>query len=121
MDVRDRDHACAVAKAVIRSVPAASDKLVRAALLHDIGKSTARYNAWERIAVHLYFPKNMPKEPRLEGLRGSWQRRLHHAHYGAELILAVGGDPEVAEIVRRHHEPEENADAGLLQQIEAGF
>lgn len=120
MDVRDRDHACAVS-AALSALPEASPKLIRAALLHDIGKSGAQYNPWERIIVHLYTPPTMPREPRLRGLRGSWQRRLHHDHYGAELILHAGGDAEVAEIVRLHHHPESHLDAALLQKIEARF
>jgi len=121
MDVRDRDHACVVAKALLRSLPDASDKLIRAALLHDIGKSAARYNPVERIFVHLYTPKNLPAQPRLGGLRGTWQRRLHHAAYGAELILNAGGDPEVAEIVRRHHKPDGHEDAEVLRAVEVRF
>ena len=121
MDVRDRDHACAVAKAVLNYAPHASGRLIRAALLHDIGKCAARYNPFERIFVHLYTPTSIPAEPRVKGLRGSWQRRLHHARYGAEFILSAGGDPEVAEIVRQHHKPEGHAEAEILNLVEARF
>lgn len=121
MDPRDRDHACLVTKAVVSSVTGASDKLIRAALLHDIGKSTARYNPVERIFVHLYTPKTLPAVPRFKGLRGAWQRRLYHERYGADLILSAGGDSEVAEIVRRHHTPGDNLDAKILQAVEARF
>ena len=121
MDVRDRHHACRVARAVLAGVPAASDTLVRAALLHDVGKSGAHYRAWERILVHLYTPRNLPREPRLSGLRGAWQRRLHHDHYGAELIRRAGGDAEVADIVARHHRPAGHAEAEQLKNVEEAF
>ena len=121
MDVRDRHHACQVAQAVLSEVPAASKVLVRAALLHDVGKSGARYRAWERILVHLYTPRSLPREPRLGGLRGAWQRRLHHEHYGAELIRRAGGDAEVANIVARHHRPAGHAEAEQLKRVEETF
>ena len=121
MDRRDRAHACRVAKAVIEQVSSPSDILVRAALLHDVGKCGATFNPWERVAVHLYTPESVPAEPRLRGLRGAWQRRRHHEAYGAELIRQAGGDAKVIEIVRRHHHPKGHREAALLKRVEEGF
>jgi putative nucleotidyltransferase with HDIG domain len=121
MDVRDRHHACLVAKALLHEHPEASSALLRAALLHDVGKSSAAYSGLERIAVHLYMPKSLPLEPRLPGLRGAWQRHLHHDAYGAELIRQGGGDARVAELVGRHHRPGEDIEARLLKEIDERF
>lgn len=121
MDVRERDHACQVAKAVIARMPAPSDYLIRAALLHDVGKGAAHYNPWERIAVHLYAPQTLSAEPRLNGLRGAWQRRHYHPQYGAELICRRGGDERVATIVAGHHEPKGLKEAEQLKAVEERF
>ena len=121
MDRRDRSHACRVARAVIEQVSNPSDILVRAALLHDVGKCGRAFNPWERVAVHLYTPKSVPAEPRLRGLRGAWQRRRHHETYGAELVERAGGDARVVEIIRRHHHPEGHREAELLKKVEESF
>lgn len=121
MDARDRDHAWQVLRALEKAYPDASDVLKRATLLHDVGKSTARFNVFERIAVHVYAPF-VAAEPRLTGLRGAWQRNHHHAQYGADMIRAAGGDNAVAAIVAQHHQPDAVAtDAWRLWQIERTF
>ena len=120
MDARDRWHACAVARAVLREHPQASTELVRASLLHDVGKSSERFSAVERVAVHLY-TLELPPEPRLGGLRGAWQSRRHHARYGAQLIRQSGGDFHVATIVERHHAPGSHPEALILKRIEEMF
>ena len=120
MDPRDRCHALEVASALLNEHPQASSRLVRAALLHDVGKSGERFSAVERVAVHLYTP-DVPAEPRFGGLRGAWQRRRHHAAYGANLVRKNGGDACVALIVERHHVPGDNAEALILKNIEERF
>jgi putative nucleotidyltransferase with HDIG domain len=95
--------------------------LIRAALLHDVGKSGSKYRPVHRILVHLYTPKNIPPLPRFHGLKGAWQRHLHHDRYGAELILKSGGDAVVAEIVAKHHVPNGNQEAAMLKEIDEQF
>lgn len=121
MDRRDRTHACAVAKAVLRADPEAEPRLVRAALLHDLGKTERRFAAWERLLAHLYCPAELPAEPRLPGVRGAWQAKLHHPYYGAAKLLEQGGCPEVAEIIAQHHAPAGHPLAEQLQAVEAKF
>jgi putative nucleotidyltransferase with HDIG domain len=121
MDPRDRHHACEVARRVLGRAPLASGALVRAALLHDIGKSTAPYRPLHRIAIGLYLPKELPAEPRLGGWPGIWQLGLHHDRYGAEMIRAAGGSSRVAEIVARHHRPGGDREAQLLKDIDERF
>lgn len=120
MDVRDRTHACGVAKTLLRLEPTASRTLLRAALLHDVGKSGAHYRPLERILVALYTPQ-VPASPRLRGVRGAWQRRRHHPRYGAHMILAAGGDARVAELVARHHHPAGDPEAERLRRADAHF
>ena len=121
MDVRDRAHACTVARRLCAHYPDASDALRRAALLHDVGKAGRSYRPWQRILVALYTPRTVPVTPRLSGLRGAWQLRRHHDRYGAEAVLAAGGDARVAELVARHHQPAGDAEAARLQEIDARY
>ena len=121
MDRRDRDHACRVARAVLTEVINPSPQLIRAALLHDIGKSGQRYNPLERVLVHLYTPQTMPQTPQLTGVRGAWQRNAHHALLGAARIRRTGGCERVAQLVALHHTPNGDVEAEQLKRIEELF
>jgi putative nucleotidyltransferase with HDIG domain len=121
MDLRDRHHACLVTKTLLSHYPQASSELIRAALLHDVGKSSSRYRPLHRIAVHLYTPKNIPPSPRFHGLKGAWQRHLYHSQYGADLILKSGGDERVAELVASHHDPKGDREAMFLKYVDEMF
>jgi putative nucleotidyltransferase with HDIG domain len=114
MDPRDRHHAVVVATRLLASYPQAEELLVRAALLHDVGKSDTPYRAWERIAVHVYTPPGELRAIRLplrSSLEDAWRRHREHARRGAEMIVAAGGDARVADLVARHHTP--GGDRGL--------
>ena len=123
MDVRDRAHACAVTRQLLARYPDASPALCRAALLHDVGKTSVRYNPWLRILAALYTPRRVAPEPRLAGVRGAWQLKRHHDRYGAALILGAGGDARVAELVARHHKGGDTKDleAARLRETDARF
>jgi putative nucleotidyltransferase with HDIG domain len=121
MDVRDRHHACSVTKTLLHYYPEASSELLRAALLHDVGKSSSRYRPLHRVAVHLYTPRNIPASPRFHGLKGAWQRHLYHSQYGADLILRHGGDEKVADLVAKHHDPQGDDEAAFLKAIDELF
>ena len=117
MEGPDRDHAVRVAKALLARRPDADGVLVRAALLHDVGKSGLPFRLWQRIVAHLVTP-DLPAAPRLEGLAGVQQRNLHHPRYGAALIREVGGCEAVARLIERHHGSDGDPDAALLHQID---
>jgi HD domain len=121
MDPRDRYHAVLVTKSLLDKYPESSSELIRAALLHDVGKSSSKYRPVHRILVHLYTPKGIPQTPRLHGLRGAWQRHLYHDRYGADLILNSGGDASVADIVAKHHDPDGNEQAAILKEVDEQF
>ncbi len=121
MDRRERHHGCAVARALLRRRPDAPPLLVRAALLHDVGKSCRPYRVWQRILVHLYTPQSVPSEPRYPGFWGEVQAKVHHPTYGAQMILAAGGCGRVASLVERHHDPAGDPDAEWLRLVDDGI
>jgi putative nucleotidyltransferase with HDIG domain len=118
MDVRDRQHACEVAKRLLAVLPDAGSELVRAALLHDVGKAVKPYNPLHRILVHLYAPADIPESPRAAGLKGAWQVRRHHDLFGARMIREAGGSDVVADLVERHHRPGSDPRAQLLKSLD---
>ncbi len=119
MDVRDRDHACRVARAVLRRHPEAPEKLVRASLLHDVGKSGAPFSPWLRVAVHVYRPRQAPAPGAGSRLADALRRHHQHPQLGAAMILACGGDPDVAELVRHHHDAEGPPGADAIRSVDA--
>jgi HD superfamily phosphohydrolase len=130
MDVRDKQHALWVALALLEHDPLASDTLVAAALLHDIGKCEAPFHALERIAVHLLAvpfsttfstPLIPPAYPKLSGWRGAWQRKCHHERYGAERINQAGGRARVAAIIAACHADTCDPEVCLLSRVDACF
>ena len=118
MDARDREHAVQVARALVQEFPDASSELVRAALLHDIGKQVHPYRVWERILAHLWAPAELPREPLSRGLRAAWQVRVHHAAYGAALLRAAGGSEDVARLIEEHDAAEPGPEARKLQRVD---
>lgn len=121
----EREHAIVVARCVERRWDAAvaragaaaaevagRETVLRAALLHDVGKLGASNHVLWRVLTHLLPESEAPPEPRLTGLAGTRQARRHHGAYGEQLILAAGGDPEVARLVRGH-QPRTGADRAL--------
>lgn len=111
----ERAHAVAVARRLLRGQPQASSLLVRAALLHDVGKLGAPGFVLWRVLTHLLPPAHVEPEPRLMGLAGARQARVHHAAFGAAMIRAAGGDEAVARLVERHHDTDATGGVALLR------
>lgn len=121
MDVRDRHHSYLVARELLKKHPNSTQVLVKAALLHDVGKSIIKYNPLGRILVHLYTPKNLPQKPYYLGLKGIWQCHLHHAAYGAEMVRDIGGSEYLAKLIANHSLPQNNKEANILHKIDQIF
>jgi putative nucleotidyltransferase with HDIG domain len=123
MDPRDREHATRVARQLLEWHSNSSNILVRAALLHDCGKSLRRYVWLERILAGLSERPVAGGETRLAA---DWRSRrysaleirLLHPLLGAALIREAGGDSRVAEIVERHHHPNGDAEAALIHAVD---
>lgn len=120
----ERRHAVDIARCVERRLEAGEApsagraQLVRAALLHDVGKLGSDDNVVWRVVSHLAAPSTAPPEPRLRSLAGVRQAAVHHPAYGEALILAAGGDPDVARLVARHHQPAGDSGAAVIKECD---
>ncbi|CAG0991481.1 hypothetical protein ANRL2_03230 [Anaerolineae bacterium] len=102
--------------------------LITAALLHDVGKTRARFTIIERILVVLV-KKFLPRQFELwaNGEAKGWQQPFvmsaKHPEWGAEMVAAAGGDAMVVELIRQHQirfdHPPMNEFENLLVALQA--
>jgi putative nucleotidyltransferase with HDIG domain len=102
--------------------------LLRAALLHDIGKTRYPLRLWERVAIVLakaLFPKKVKTWGRgaAKGLRRALVIAEQHAIWGAAQAGEVGLSPLAVNLIRRHEEQgrlnEKNEEDRLLGILQA--
>jgi len=84
--------------------------VLRAALLHDVGKSAARLRIWHRVAAVLLDLFNPDWARRLAANGWAWARpfavHVDHAELGARSAAEAGCSPEIVSLIRRHHKLE---------------
>ena len=105
MDPRDREHACRVARRLLALHPDAEPHVVRAALLHDVGKAARPYRVWERVLVHVWTPGAATAERLPRAWRDAWRAHREHASHGATWLRGLDVDARVVDLVARHHQP----------------
>jgi putative nucleotidyltransferase with HDIG domain len=131
----DQHHALAVTREIIsqlRDAPGSKnyDTLIKAALLHDIGKVQGDFSFFSRILVGVV--KRI--SPALRGKwaftnpNTGWQKvrygfyvDLIHPLRGAHMAKIFGIEPEIVEMIRHHHDPllkEDTSDLALLQKAD---
>ncbi|MEO1064890.1 MAG: HD domain-containing protein [Actinomycetota bacterium] len=112
-DRRDRAHSIAVARLTIELLGGeADDRVVVAALCHDVGKGVAGVGVIGRVIATLLDP--MVSDARAE--RWSWRSDLlgrigmylRYPGLGANLLSEGGADPMVVAWAREHHLPPED-------------
>ena len=86
-----------------------NEDLLRAALLHDVGKSLKPLRAWERslvVIANLILPNQVLKwgqgEP--HGWRKPFVVALQHPEWGAALAQQEGGSETLVTLIRYHQE-----------------
>lgn len=93
--VADQRHAFDGARAVAASFAGRAD-LVRAALLHDIGKRHARLGLIGRSLATVAAAMRIP-------VRGGMAAYTAHGSVGAQELASVGAEPLVVDFARYHH------------------
>ncbi len=114
----ERVHAVKVARCAERRGRDVPHEVLRAALLHDVGKAGSSGHVLHRVIAHLLPAPDVPPEPRLRGLAGTRQAKRHHPAYGALKVLETSGDPKVAWLIRHHHQPGDDGWARLIQSCD---
>lgn len=101
---RDQAHALRVLR-LLRTV-SEDPVLLRAALLHDVGKAQARLRVWHR-ALWVLLERFPPLRRRLVAARG-WRRPFwvlaEHPRLGAEWAEAAGCAREVCWLIAHHQD-----------------
>ena len=95
--------------------------LLRAALLHDVGKRGIRL--WHRVAgvlLEAFWPTLLEKLAvnRPQSWLYGFYVYQYHADLSAELAERSGCSPSVVELIRGHHTPSENEQARVLWETD---
>lgn len=107
MTHRDQRHALRVSRRLRAELgDGASELLLKAALLHDVGKAEAPLGIPGRSLVVLAGALRVAgRLERLPGLGTRVRRYRQHPALGAELLRQAGADPALIEIVAEHQAP----------------
>lgn len=88
---------------------AAYDRLLKAALLHDCGKSLVKLHLWQRvfIVVYDYLPSKI--KTYIGGSRNVFSKTIvihkQHPVWGKHLGAKIGLDQEILKLIQNHHYP----------------
>ncbi len=118
MPLFDQAHALEVARDL--DAEGADPALLRAALLHDCGKTLPPRSVplpYRGLVVLLraVSPRLLRALARRWGPLWPIYLHVHHAEIGAQELERLGADPRVVEIVRAHQRPSGDPDVGRLQ------
>ena len=94
--VADQRHGLESARTVAALCPDDRRDLVRAALLHDIGKRHSRLGVIGRSLASFFAKLRLP-------VRGSWRRYLDHGVIGAAELVRLETEDLVIDFARHHH------------------
>jgi len=94
--VADQRHGLEAARTTAAARPDRRD-LIRAALLHDVGKRRSNLGVTGRSLASLFAKLRLP-------VRGSWRQYLDHGRLGAEELAGLGSEQLIVEFTRHHHE-----------------
>lgn len=131
----DQHHALAVTRAIITELKESRpsedyDTLIKAALLHDVGKVQGDFSFLSRILVGLVKRINPTMRGKLAFTNPNtcWQKvrygfyvDLIHPLRGAHMAKIFGIEPEIVEMIRHHHDPllkGQSSELALLQKAD---
>lgn len=104
MSNADRRHAAGVARRVDGALgPDATQAVIAAALLHDVGKVESGLGAFARVGASML--SAIAGRARLAGRDDRLGRYIRHDEIGADLLRNVGADPLTVAWAAEHHRP----------------
>jgi putative nucleotidyltransferase with HDIG domain len=122
MPIPDQNHSLRVLESILDKGPANED-LVKAALLHDIGKGLHPLRRWERVFAVLiggFFPDLALSwgKGESQGLKRSLVVIEQHPVWGAALAEDAGSSEMVVWLIKNH---ENSLDPGSISEINLGL
>ena len=101
--------------------------LLKAALLHDIGKTRLSLSVWDRslnVLASTLMPQRISNWGQDTTTPFGWRKafviREQHAAWGAEMMAAIGADELTCHLIRHHQDttaPQDQLTADLWQQL----
>lgn len=108
----DRRHALGVACRLL-AAGHSDDLLVRAALLHDVGKSGAAIRVWHRV-LWVLAGRFSPWIRQPLARSAPFRALANHASVGATMVRSSGAEPRLVALVAGHPLPGDEERARLL-------
>lgn len=112
----DQQHAVRVVRH-LQSINVTHPSLIKAALIHDIGKTKVTLSVWDRcfiVLASLLMPLRAKQwgteESRLDSWRKPFIVREQHARWGAGMASAAGCDPITVDLIARHQDKDLSSD-----------
>lgn len=131
MNLPDRQHAIRVARTALtlaENVGSDIDRslLLRAGLLHDVGKVKGDVSTMDKVLTvlgHKFAPRMMRswgregRGGRIDNLRHACYVYFHHPQRGADFLRQIGEEDELIELIRHHHRSPIEGDPVLLELL----
>lgn len=110
LPVPDQNHSLRVLRA-LQATGEQDPDLLKAALLHDLGKTLYPLKRWERVWAVLassLFPRAFLRwgDGRPAGLCRALAVIKHHPEWGAQLAQEAGGSSRLVWLIRNHESPD---------------
>ncbi len=117
MSRADQLHSLKVLRALLRTHQTAPDILLKAALLHDVGKSRCHLAVWQKTLAVLMarFAPGLCRRLSQGGSLSIWRAPFvvsrRHAQWSGEILRGIGADDALVWLAEHHH-----ADQELFQE-----
>jgi hypothetical protein len=117
----DQRHSYQVYKTLCKAGYAQPD-LLKAGILHDIGKTIVSLSVWEKsltVIGEKFFPKLLSSWGRgnLQGWKRPFVVRVQHPEWGARMAEDAGSSVLVVNLIRRHQDSLPENPAGLEEEL----
>lgn len=131
MNLPDRQHTIRVARTALRLADEEAQEvdrvlLVKAGLLHDVGKVQGDVSTMDKVLTvlgHKFAPRMMRSWGRegrgnkIDNLRHACYVYFHHPQRGADFLRRIGEEEALLELVLHHHDRPTDGDSVLLDLL----